>query len=91
MSGFFGGGEGSRTPVRKPLRQTFYKLIGKYKFPHRRALSAGSRYVALKSSFDPPGRRSNAILPCFDARPGRTGIPGAGHAAVRQQLKRYYR
>ena len=32
----FGGGEGSRTPVRKYAQRTFYKLIDLYGFPGNR-------------------------------------------------------
>ena len=42
----FGGGEGNRTPVRKPIRSAFYERIRLIEFPqltaNRRAENSGS-------------------------------------------------
>ena len=43
-----GGGEGSRTPVRRPSWQTFYRLSSWFVFPLRRSSTAGCRLVVLK-------------------------------------------
>jgi len=41
-----GGGEGSRTPVRKPVHRTFYKLSGKDLFPYAPSFSRICAQVA---------------------------------------------
>ena len=46
LCGYCGGGEGSRTPVRKPVHRTFYKLSKKDLIPRAPSLLQNCEQVA---------------------------------------------
>ena len=87
---FYGGAEGSRTPVRRPSWQIFYRLSEKYESSLQAHLFRWWPSGSLADPLPPSRLQVEQFPAIIDAASGRAGRARLGEPLKQQLIRSYY-